>query len=280
MKSLARVGFISFILLLGFMMFSFSQGAIAAKATAVSATEAVGQMVWVKGKVEAIDSKNQTRILQRRSPVYEHDTIKTGMGSGQIAFTDNSLVALREGTTFRISEYKFNSSSGENDKYVADVAKGGFRTITGLISKSRPDAYAVRTPVATIGVRGTMFDINYSPTRGLAVKLDKGALFVSNKAGIAELDVAKNRVYSETAGLNVRPAVTTKPSPILKGQPTLTNLKGVPITGGVTKASAPGVVTKVGTTIEPNTSTGSTKTNAMEPIPKGTVKSVTGFCIN
>src|SRR5690606_38875231 len=127
------------------------------------------------------------------------------------------LVALREGTTFKIDQYKFNVSTPSENKYVAGVAKGGFRTITGLISKSNPDGYEVRTPVATIGVRGTVYTIYYSPGTGLAVKLDRGALFVANNAGKIELNKARNRVYSETSGLNTKPALTSTPSSTLSG---------------------------------------------------------------
>ncbi len=172
------------------------------------AQSAVGQMVWVKGTVQALDTRNQARVLQRRSPIYEQDTIVTGSGSGQIVFTDNSMVALREGTTFRVEQYKFNPGSGDN-RYVAGLAKGGFRTITGLISKSNPDGYQVNTPVATIGVRGTDYTVSYSVSRGLSVRLDKGALFVTNRAGTAELNAARGRVYAEIAGLNIKPVVKT-----------------------------------------------------------------------
>lgn len=176
------------------------------------AADAIGQVVWVRGDVQAIDINNQSRKLERRSPIYEKDTITTtATSTGQIEFTDSSTVALRSGTVFRVDEYKFDRAASKKNKYVVDIAKGGFRTITGLISKTNPANYKVNTPVATIGVRGTDYTIFYKVGKGLSVKLTKGIIVVSNSAGTVELNAARNRVYAEIAGLRVAPVVVDKP---------------------------------------------------------------------
>jgi hypothetical protein len=127
----------------------------------IFAADQVGQMVWVKGTVKALSVDQTSRTLQRRSPIYASDTLVTGASDeGQIVFTDNSVVVLRSDTEFKIDQYKFNKTSPSEGQYAASVAKGGFRTITGLISKANPDNYRVNTPVATIGVRGTDYSIH------------------------------------------------------------------------------------------------------------------------
>ncbi|MGB5440478.1 MAG: hypothetical protein WBN90_12625, partial [Gammaproteobacteria bacterium] len=42
-----------------------------------------------------------------------------------------------------------------SEKAVYNLFKGGMRAFTGAIGKKHPDAYKVKTPVATIGIRGT-----------------------------------------------------------------------------------------------------------------------------
>lgn len=227
-------------------------------------------MVWVRGNVQAFDASNHARTLQRRSPVYEHDTIVTGSGSAQIVFTDNSVVALREDTTFHIDEYKFNPDSPGDSRYVAGIAKGGFRTITGLISKNNPEGYEVNTPVATIGVRGTDYSVFYSAARGLSVKLDRGAIVVANRAGTAELSAAQNRVYAEISGLKTAPAVTNQPSPAFRSQPAPVHTVMPPITNN--PATGAGTTTKG--TPEKGTPESTTYT-----APSGPTKQVNGFCI-
>ncbi|HSW68706.1 MAG TPA: FecR family protein [Gammaproteobacteria bacterium] len=212
MKSFYVKG-LSFFLFILFEMtfFSFSQSAFAAIP--------VGQMVWVRGNVQVIDASNRTQGLQRRSPVYERDTIVTNSGSAQIVFTDNSLVVLREGTTFHLAQYKFNPGAAGDSKYVADMAKGGFRTITGLISRNNPEGYQVNTPVATIGVRGTSYSADLRD--GLTVKLESGALFVTNSQGTAQLNVATNQIYAVVKGAHTAPAVSKTPPPMIRELPAI-----------------------------------------------------------
>ncbi len=205
---------ISSLLILIFILFNTS---------AFAATQ-IGQMVWVSGSVKAVSSDQKSRELQRRSPIFEQDTITTGASSGgQIVFTDNSVVALRSDTVFKVDHYQFHPDSPDNDAYVASVAKGGFRTITGLISKSKPDSYQVNTPVATIGVRGTEYDIFFSGKTGLRIKLSKGKLFVLNPAGKLELDASINRVYAAITNLTTPPKLSTTSFPEFKTQPAISN---------------------------------------------------------
>lgn len=158
--------------------------------TAVFAADSIGQMVWVKGTVKAAQPNEAARTLVRKSPIYASDTITTNTNStGQIVFSDNSLLALRTDTVLEIAKYKYNKAPlNKNNSFVADVAKGGFRTITGAIAKDSPSAYQANTPVATIGVSGTDFSIYYDPiTKRLDSMIQKGAILVKNAQGSERL---------------------------------------------------------------------------------------------
>ena len=195
-------------------------------ASPVMAQTEIGEMIWVKGKVQAIDASQKTRTLERRSPILEHDTLVTDTtGSGQIKFTDNSMLVLREGTTIRIDAYKFAPNSPKDDAYTGSLVKGGFRTVTGLISKNNPENYHLKTPVATIGVRGTEYLVFYTPDRGLDVKLDRGAIVIDNKAGSLDLNVEKKRLNAIIKGLNVKPALSTKAAAVFNTQPCFSGAK-------------------------------------------------------
>jgi hypothetical protein len=248
-------------LIFGLFLYPISELALAA--------EMIAQVVWVRGKVEA-SSPAGVRTLQRRSPIYEQDTIKTSeTGSGQFVFTDGSIVALREGTVFKVDQYKFNPNEPKDNKYAASLAKGGFRTITGLISKANPDGYQVNTPVATIGVRGTAYTAVLKD--GLQLSLEKGRIVVENSAGKIELDVARKQVNASITNLHTAPRVTDHPSDSLKGQPAITPASPPGgSSGGPTIGGANNGVTVGGS---PNNTTTST-------IPPGTSKTVTQFCIH
>jgi len=124
----------------------------------------VGRVVWVKGDFIAERPDKTQRALKKSSIVFVSDTLMTDAKSqAQIVFTDTSLMTFRQDTKFIIKDYEYkpeNKDKGSVGKYAMDLVKGGFRTITGMIPKSNPDDYKVKTPVATIGVRGTEYDTN------------------------------------------------------------------------------------------------------------------------
>lgn len=188
---------------------------------AMAQPAAIAQVVWVKGSVKAIGENKVSRALERRSPIYEKDTIVTdSTGTGQIVFSDNGIMSLRTGTVFKIDQYKFvPKGNPKENKYIMSVTKGGFRTITGLISKSNPDGYKVNTPVATIGVRGTDYDIFLDEKGELQMEYHSGTPCVSNGGGGTCLSAA-NR-YSSVANAKQAPK-------ILKGQPAV--FKNQPVT--------------------------------------------------
>jgi hypothetical protein len=146
----------------------------------------IGQVVWVKGSVKAI-TEGKTRTLERRTPIYDKDTIVTNQaGTGQIVFSDNSIVALTADSTLELKEYKFDKKTPQQSKFVANLVKGGFRTVTGLIPKNNPDNYQINTPVATIGVRGTSYAVVLKGE--LFIKYFSGKPCVKNAQGQACLD--------------------------------------------------------------------------------------------
>lgn len=170
----------------------------------------IGQIVWVKGLVKAIGPNKVTRDLQRRSPIYTEDTIITDKTStGEIVFSDNSLVALREDTEFRIDKYQFGKNvPPQKSEYVASLVKGGFRTITGIIPKNNPDNYQVKTPVATIAVQGTGYSVFFKNGQ-LSAKYYSGRPCVSNSKGSVCLD--QNNPFSTATSTTAPVRTSTVP---------------------------------------------------------------------
>ncbi len=66
-------------------------------------------------------------------------------------------MTVRPNSEMLIQQYKFKENAADNNM-VLQLLRGGFRAITGLISKNSPDAARVLTKTATIGIRGTDFD--------------------------------------------------------------------------------------------------------------------------
>lgn len=119
------------------------------------AADPVGQAGSVKGTAWAQLSGEQPRKLEKGSPIYQSDIIKTAQGSSvALQFNDQSKFFL--GANTEISIDKFNQhGSAEERGFISRVVKGTFRFLTGQIAREKPAAMEVNTSVATIGIRGT-----------------------------------------------------------------------------------------------------------------------------
>lgn len=184
-----------------------------------SALQAAGQVVWVKGVITATYPEQAPRSLARGAAIYEKDTLTTDINStGEITFTDNSLLSLRPNTTLVIEQYHFSQKKVQTSgQYILNLIKGGFRTITGFVAKSNPENYQVKTPVATIGVRGTTYNANCI-NGTCAVGLEKGkGVTVLNDGGIVELTPDKR--YAVISSSSVKPVLSESEPAILSKPP-------------------------------------------------------------
>src|SRR5467141_717417 len=93
--------------------------------------------------------------------VQSGDTIRVGPASNaQIRLADESIVGLRPGTVFRLDEFAYSGQGDGSERSLFTLLKGGFRTVTGAIGRLHSrERYAVRTPTATIGIRGTHYTV-------------------------------------------------------------------------------------------------------------------------
>src|SRR5882762_9069006 len=112
---------------------------------------AVGDVVVARGQAEIRAATG--------TPVQSGDTIRVGPASNaQIRMTDESIVGLRPGTVFGIDAYEYSGQA--EPRSIFSLLKGGFRTVTGAIGRlHNRERYAVRTPTATIGIRGTHYTV-------------------------------------------------------------------------------------------------------------------------
>lgn len=103
---------------------------------------------------------NQQRTLQSGDGVSQKETIDTGKESAaQLLFNDETTLTVGPESTVTLDQFVYDPTSNTG-KVALNVAKGAFRFITG---SAAPQSYEVKTPVATMGVRGTIADGYYDP---------------------------------------------------------------------------------------------------------------------
>ena len=128
------------------------------------AADVVGSVILSFGQNTAVAEDGAERVLKRQSDIYASDLLKTGAkGRLQVRFSDGSRLALKPSTEFRIAEYQFDKAEPDEGKAIYQLLKGGMRTISGQIGKKTRENYRLETTVATIGIRGTHYGVQYIP---------------------------------------------------------------------------------------------------------------------
>lgn len=163
----------------------------------VQAQQAAGQVERQKGaatRTAADSTSNQVKgDLVQGDRVHVGDEIRTGPGARlQIRFDDQSSLTLGENAVITIDQFVY--SPGGSSLQALAIVHGVFRFSTGQIAKLAARDIAFTTPVATVGIRGTVF-VGGELTVGMPVgqphygfQITEGAIEVTSPAGSVVLD--------------------------------------------------------------------------------------------
>ncbi len=189
----------------------------AASIQATPQSEQAGSAVVAVGSVTDTGIDGHTRQLQDGDSVFAGDGITTGDDSyADLDFEDGGRILLRPDTEFHIQQFHYDPAAHgyalspaqastapastppvrppdqappEHESALFRLIKGGFQAITGFIGHVEHQDYAVETPVATIGIRGTRYEVRYCAAdcdageQGLFTGVGQGAISLRNQAG-------------------------------------------------------------------------------------------------
>ena len=157
----------------------------------MAAALADGILTHMSGQVSIEKADGSKLVGVPGMQISAGDTLITGeKGFVRIQLTDGGEMVLRPGSHLKIEQYFFDKGKPTDDSFVFNVIKGGFRAISGLISKrGNKDAYKAKTPTAVAVIRGTQYDLRVCaadcgalpPGTYVAVKF--GAISTGNAQG-------------------------------------------------------------------------------------------------
>lgn len=151
----------------------------------------VGTVADSSGNVIAVDKRKISRKLAKGDPVYLGDKVITGEeGSVRLKMIDDAVLDLRCFSIMVIEQYALNSTSRRS---ILNLLQGSLKKVTGQIGKMTEDVYELKTPVASVGVRGTEYALRVFQSKGCGGTIDadegfyleviKGLVDVHNVAG-------------------------------------------------------------------------------------------------
>jgi hypothetical protein len=167
-----------------------------ARAQDAPAPRAAGTIELAEGDILIESKEGKTRLPDVGASVYEGDTLTTFRDAElQLHMADGASMILRENSKITIAAYV--ADGGADDRSLIELAKGALRSITGWIGQYNRSNYAIRTPLVTIGVRGT----DHEPTHLLAGdprgepgtydKVNEGSAFMQTKEGVVEVPASR-----------------------------------------------------------------------------------------
>lgn len=168
-----------------------------------SAAQVAGVVEQVSGPMSARSPSGAVKALQARSEVESGDTLVTAAGAwARLRFIDNSELTLKPGSTIVIDQFSFDADKPEGDRAAYTLIKGGLRSVTGILGKRSKEKFALKTPSATIGIRGTTFFLEYLTGAndadasvglepGLHVHVSAGGVSLVNQSGVYRYDTGQ-----------------------------------------------------------------------------------------
>jgi hypothetical protein len=94
--------------------------------------------------------------LSANSGVHTNETVRTGSGGqADLQFLDNTKLSVGPTSTVRLDKFVYDPNKGTGAVTI-NATRGAYRFVTGVQDSKN---YEIKTPYATLGVRGTVLEI-------------------------------------------------------------------------------------------------------------------------
>src|SRR5215475_8978553 len=148
---------------LALLLLSLTLGIAGLPAKLSAADERIGIAAVVRNSVSQLEP--QVTKIAKGDDVVRNEVVRTAADSdARLVFRDDTNLSLGPGSTVKLDRTVFD------DPKAGDIAirltLGAFRFVTG---NSNKEAYEIKTPIATMGVRGTTLDILVKKRRNIIV---------------------------------------------------------------------------------------------------------------
>ena len=155
----------------------------------------IGEISELRGNGEVLRKDQSDKLLAETAlGIFSYDDVRTGNGRIGITFLDSTIVRLTEHSKIIIDEYIYDPDPSKS-KMALKMASGTARFITGALGKIDKQNIKIRTPSATVAVRGTDFTTTVDELgRSLVILLpnpdgsSSGEITVETMAGIEVLN--------------------------------------------------------------------------------------------
>jgi len=127
--------------------------------------------------------------------VNKNDNLKTFNNTKlQLIFKDNTRITIGKNSQFSVENYFYDEANPSVSKAKFKFTKGLFRTISGRIGKLNKKQFKIIVKNATIGIRGTVFDVFVS-NEYTKVGVYDGEVYFENNKNITNIKSNEYFIY-------------------------------------------------------------------------------------
>ena len=142
---------------------------LAALGIAAASSAALGQKIGVTTAVTLTTTGQPPGLEERQltigtDMVANEQVVTTSTGRAHLLFLDRSSLIVAPDSNLVLDEYVFDPKT-KTGKVVFTTTKGFFRYVGGALSKNK-NAVEFRTPLATVGLRGGIADVEVAGSKG------------------------------------------------------------------------------------------------------------------
>ena len=194
---------------------------------ALNVQAGIGVVSETKGTACDIQRGKSKISGAKGAEVESMDTYTTGACVSNITFKDDTKVKVNENSRLLIDDFVFDPKKSDAGKLAMKVGAGTVRYASGQIAKNNPQQVNIKTPTATIAVRGTDFNMTVDEAgQSLVILVPSckdesevkkyeleenrckvGKIEVSTLAGTVSLDKAFEATFVNSASMAPTPPI-------------------------------------------------------------------------
>lgn len=187
----------------------------------------IGTVSETKGTACDVERNKKKMPGVKGAEIESMDTYVTGACVSNITFKDDTKVKVTENSRLLIDDFVFDPKASDAGKLALKVGMGTVRYASGQIAKNNPQQVNIKTPTATVAVRGTDFTMTVDEAGQSLImlvpsckdesevkrfELDEqrckvGSISVSTLAGTVTLDKAFEATYVTSVSIMPTPPV-------------------------------------------------------------------------
>jgi hypothetical protein len=206
-----------------------------------AAAWASAEIQSLSGDVRLGNSKQLLIAGKQGQRLASGTTIVTGADSQAVLkFDDGGQMVLGQNTEFRIVDSQYSRDNPGADRGIFDLVRGALRVVSGAIGSRNRQAWALRAPQVTIGLRGTDFMVVV--VNPVYLSVSHGAIAVSNGYGTSVLGAGSIATVASSESAVAMISASSLPAPASTAFASMAGAPGVVAGGSAVGAGAAGGV--------------------------------------